>query len=523
MSTTTEDARSTETAPSRPRLLEYLDWKINPVLLRDLRLYAKGRLLPFLYLFALFCLVAVAVVYTLVSRWENDDGQTLLSIISVLLALACGAVIPNLIFERFRSELANRATELTLMSPLTPARMVTGKLLAAWCVSLVVLSIAAPMIATAYLLGGINLISVLYIIASLALAAAIMPCLQLFMATQKRGKGISRIIASLVFIGQIIAMSGYAALIHDAFIRGRYYSDVGWFGLVSTITCGVMVAQFLFFATISRLRSEAESRDAAPRISLAFAAYVGGVIAVFVLYSLELHTSSGSVVVSMQKIIAIAACFVSYAFCLGFLVVSHSNPLVPRNLDETWKGKPLRRLLLLPGLKSLSAYFILNTVVILAFALVGCFYWLEGAYSHAYKDDPDFFYEMGCASLAPFVAVAFGMNVYYYLILPFTKEKRNPSLLPLTIILSNVLLVIASYSIFPITRFMTDSEVGELILGLTPLGLLAGSLEYRHEASIVIKSGIAVLLVLLVGLLPMLIGRGAHRIGKKGKEADATG
>ncbi len=493
------------------KLSETVDWKINPVLLRDLRLYAKGRLLPGAYLAAVVGLALLSMYYAILGGMRDSDGQGLLGTLTTLLAVTCGAVIPNLVFERFRAELNNRATELALMSPLTPAKLVRGKLLAAWCVSLAVISTSAPMMATAYLMGGLTIVAILGVLGCLVLAALIMPCVQMFLATQRRAKGIGRIINSLVFIGQVIVMFSYSALIQQVFFKG--HSLDGWEAaiLVSCVVCAVLVAQFLYFVTVSRLRGEAENRDAGARLSLAAAAYVGIACAFLVM-----RWWNDGARPTWLETSALIGCFTSWTFCLGFLIISHTNPVTPRNLQEARARHPWSSFFLLPGLKSLAAYFIANAVIILALALTGGMLAYWGALP-LWRDER-LLWNCGTLALAPFTALAYGLVAHYYIALRFVKRRRSPNLLPWTIGLTNLLLFFLSIT-QSLALFSYDKDYeSELMLALTPVGLVTGSVGWGMDHERVFCYGAVVMAVLLILLLPMALGRRADQAGQRGDD-----
>ncbi len=481
------------------RLLDWLDWKVNPVLLRDLRLYGRGKLALIGYFLTLATLTLLAILYALMARFEERDGRSLLAILTVLLAVICGALVPSLVFERFRSELGNRATELALMSPLTPARLVRGKLLGAWCLSLLVVCTAAPMLATAYLLGGVNLFTVLGCVGGVAMAGLVMPTPQLFMATQRSARGLSRGVAGLVFAAQLIAMIAYGYYLVETFAETSRRPAFEYGFLAGILAAGVLIGQFLYFVTVGRLRGEAEGRDAAPRLSLAFAAYAGGAAGCLLVHLIDVYGGYGHGP-DLEEVVSAMGILVSFAFCLGFLILSYSNPVPPRNLREAWRDRPIRSLLLLPGFKPLSAYFLLNAIVVLAAA----FRWTYFAPDDADRDVVRF----ACMALAPFMAVAIGMVSYRYLVMPLFKSKRGPALLPVTIILSNIALAIAAIFALILTQYTAGKEdLYALVLASNPVGILIGAVESWRVRPDVVRYGAVFLGLLLAALLPSALGR----------------
>lgn len=493
------------------RIFDYLDWKANPVLLRDLRLYARGRLLAISYLFVLAVLIVLAILYAIVASLEGMDGQALLSILSALLIIACGAVAPNLVFERFRAELTSRATELALMSPLTPARLVRGKLAGAWCVTLVIVSIAAPALITSYLLGGVGMLSVVGVAGAALLAGAVMPCVQLFLAASQHGKGMTRVVASLVFVGQVILMSAFASLINATFIRTASGRGVNIALTASAIIAALLLGQFLYFVTVGRLGAESEDRDAAPRLSLAFAAWFGFFAAAAIAFYL-LNNGPAKDRMPLIEIASYAAAFAAYAFSSGFFIIAHTNPAPPRRPRDGGRAGLFRRALLMPGPRSLTVFFLANAVPLSLLAA-------GGLYNGLHRREA---WCVLCASLAPFMAIAIGLCAYHHIVIRFFKEKRNPGLLPIVIVITNIVAGIAGVFIMIIAAYIEPLKgMYDAIVGLTPVGLIYAGMGPRYQAMESGVYGIAAMLVLLLALLPIVFGK--RDGGGGGREASSNG
>ncbi len=507
-----------EPAPARDtrwrRLLEHLDWKINPVLLRDLRLYTRGKLLLSGYFLTVAALVMMTILYALVAGTKGGDGRSLLGVLITLLAVVVGALVPNLVFERFRAEFANRATELALMSPLTPARLVRGKLMGAWSVSLIVISAASPMLATAYLLGGVNLLDLLCMAGAILLAALVMPTPQLLMATQRQARSMSRIVASMVFVVQLIAMFYFAWVVVEFFGEGRdYRRGFEFMTLAAIVVGGTLAAQFLYFATVSRLRSVAEYRDAAPRLSLSFAALIGGVAAVLLFDYADSRMRLG---LGLFEAIAISACFVAYTFSLGFLIVSHTVPVPPPERADRRRGL-VSRLFLQPGIQSLAAFFAVNAVVILL-ALQAM---VIADYLEIWTLDEE--WRIVFAGMAPLMAMAMGLNLHYYIVLPFTKDKRSPNLIPLTILLGNIVFILLGVFAIILTGFQDDQSLLHYIAAASnPAGLLYATTLSRSQLPVVGMWADVFMLVQFVLLIPVMFGAGLRRrLSGKGGDGQA--
>lgn len=490
------------------RMLDYLDWKINPVLLRDLRLYMRGKLMIAAYFLTLAVLVMLSVLYVIIARFDETDGTRLLGILGGLLAVICGAMIPNLVFERFRAELSNRATELALTSPLTPAKLVRGKLIGAWCMTLMVVSAAAPMLATSYLLGGINLLGLLGVVGGVVIAGTTVPMLQLSMAADfKGGKGLSRGLAALLFVIELVMMVYYSMLLYGTFVRTTYRTQEYAPILTCLVIGAILVGQFLYFNTVGILRGEAENRDVAPRLSLAAAAFLGAALAYGVFLYFD-DTGSGSK--THAQFLGAILCFDSFAFCLGFTSACQSSPTTPRNLRDNWRTKPVRSLFFLPGIRSLTAYFLLmSTILMTALILVANHTTISQWWIYT------------CIALAPFMAISYGIVIYYYLMLPLVKDKRNPKLLSHTIGIVNIVLAIISvFAMVMVSYVWENEELFAGVLGVTPVGLVTIVVESSEHASRAGFVGFLTMGVLLLLMLGIVVGGEGGVASKRESETE---
>lgn len=487
----------------RQRVFEYADRRANPVLLRDLRLYMRGKMMITAYFLTLAILVLAAIAYAMAARWGGMDGGGLLYIPTYLLAIVCGALIPNLVGERFRSELSSRATELALVSPLTPARLVRGKLMGAWSMSLLVVSASMPVLATAYLLGGVNPYDVVGTVAGILLAGVVMPLPQLYLATGARQKGSGRILFGLLFAGNIVLMLGYASLLYYTFssymyIRSRTHN---FYTLYAIVAAGLLIAQFLYFVTVSRLRGEAENRDAAPRLSLAAAAALGAAAAVAVYFLPGARTGllGGA---DLSEMLGVAAFPVSLAFCWGVFVLCHNNSSRPRATRDAGRGGPLRRAFLMPGPESLCAYFVAAGMCVLLLSACG----LSGSAGTGLLDRDAL--RMLCLTMSPLMFIAYGLVVYRYLVRPFLRARPSPTLLANVVLVTNIALAIVAVFVMVILGpFEDDIVLYPYILGLSPTGLFtaASSRDMMEGAAV---SGLLLLLAMFLLLILAAAKRG---------------
>lgn len=480
------------------RLFKYIDMKINPVLLRDLRLYGRGKSMIWTYFFVLVILVLGGIAYTLAARWGGLDGRKLIYVPTMLLPFIVGAGIPNLVGERFRSELASRATELALVSPLTPARLVRGKVFGAWCLTLQALSLAVPVFATAYLLGGVTALDILALAGGILLAGVVMPMPQMYLATKARmQRSGGRILFAMALVGNAILMYMYSFFLYETFIGDPYEIAMYRAFLAALTVAGLLYAQFLYFVTVSRLRGVAENRELAPRLSLSFGLVAGGAAAFAIVKALSRYGVVGGRRETAGFMVA-AVLILAFAFCLGMTLLCEGNTDAPRLPADAPRRGILARLFFANGASSLAAYFLVNSLGVIG---VGLFALAVVESRHASD-----IWHMITIMLSPFMAMAYGMVAYFYFVRPLRKEPPTPSLLVSTIVVTNIILLIAAIFIAIIGSGSDDFfELRPYVFGCTPAGLVMGTFERSSQVPSVALCGLAVLAVLFLALTPMAL------------------
>lgn len=481
------------------RALRRIDWKINPVLLRDLRLYARGRAPLASYFIMLTVLVMSGIAYAVAARWEGGDGRALLTVPAFLLAVVCGALIPNMVGERFRGELSSRATELALASALSPERLVRGKLLGAWTLCLLAVSLAMPVLATAYLLGGVGSWSVPGLAAGILYAGAVMPLAQLYLATAGRRTGVMRVVDAAVFIGNVVAMLLYAPLLLQLVDSSDPEYRVLLFCLIAA---SLLIGWFLYKVTVSRLRSETEEREAPPRRTLALASLIGWILAVAVAVVCR-RWGVAFPRISTAETAALASLCVAFPFAWGVYILSHGNAERPRLASSS--GWRLRRWLGKAGPDSLTAFFWFGTLLLLAAGFTLAFTTFEGE-------------KYLSLFLAPINAVAFGLAAYQCVVKRVQKDVPGFNRLSSVIFVVNLVLAIPGYFLVNLLNLVTRDSYGGLS-GLLPVGLLFEGGGFRSFERAL--TGLATLAVLLLLLTPS-VWRAWRDAGRKERAHDES-
>ena len=129
---------------------------VNPILVREVQQAVKGRVFPWAILIALAVSVVIASVVSAEERGVVN-GRGVFSAGLATLAPLLLFVVPMQAYNSMRTELRGGIVEQLLMTRLGPGRVLIGKLQAAMVQFLLYVSLLAPLLATSYLLRGVDL------------------------------------------------------------------------------------------------------------------------------------------------------------------------------------------------------------------------------------------------------------------------------------------------------------------------------------------------------------------------------
>jgi len=252
------------------------DWsdRVSPIVVKEIRQMVRGR--EFSYSFGLSLIAGLLVAFFGLAdamTSAGTSGPKVFSALMVCLGLLGIAVVPIGTFSALRSERADQTLDLITQTALSPRSIVVGKLMTQWIKLLTLFAGLSPFVAMSFLLGGIDLQTILISLAvlfmwSMWVCAA---CLFLSSASQSRamaiavflGLGIvvifvlgsaSRVVLMILFGAPGVAVGGPFAV-----------SASGWALAGITAVCFVSMANLVLLAE-NRLSLAIEDRSTALRV-----------------------------------------------------------------------------------------------------------------------------------------------------------------------------------------------------------------------------------------------------------------
>ena len=142
--------------------LDALSDRLSPLVVKEVRQFVRGR--DFLASFGSGLVVGMLISF--VSSIEAMGGSTTagraaFTTLTICLSLLGLAVVPLGAFAALRTERLEQTLDLISLTTMSPRRIVVGKLMAQILKLITFFAAMAPFMATSFLLGGVDLVTIL--------------------------------------------------------------------------------------------------------------------------------------------------------------------------------------------------------------------------------------------------------------------------------------------------------------------------------------------------------------------------
>jgi hypothetical protein len=182
------------------------EW-FNPILVKESRQALKSR--QFVITFSFMLLVTwIATIVAVTANWPTiyylPYGISLLATYAIILATPLIIVVPFSAFRSLAVEREDGTFELVSVTSLSARQIITGKLGSAFVQIMVYCSAIAPCLVFTYLLRGVDLVRILFVIVWTIAISGGLCCVSLLGATFSR----ARYMQSLLSVGLIFLLLG---------------------------------------------------------------------------------------------------------------------------------------------------------------------------------------------------------------------------------------------------------------------------------------------------------------------------
>ncbi|HEX4999909.1 MAG TPA: hypothetical protein VFY29_16940 [Terriglobia bacterium] len=266
--------------------------RLSPIVVKEVRQIVRQR--GFLYSFALSLLAGLTIALlggTSTARGSLSAGADIFTYLMYCLTIVGLVVAPIGTFMALRNERLERTFDLIMLTTLPPRRIVIGKILAQGVKLLTLFAGIAPFMAMSFLLGGVDLATILLSLTVLFLWSLWACAMCLFLSSAAKTRAVSGAMMAVMGIGYLILFGmgsggAFIYMIRGLLYPGMYYgyygggsmwismfagggsaSQIWWTLAVMTTFCLVTMTNLILLAE-NCLALEDEDRTPALRVGL---------------------------------------------------------------------------------------------------------------------------------------------------------------------------------------------------------------------------------------------------------------
>ena len=268
---------NTLTALSAPT--RWLDDRINPIVVKELRQAVKSRFIVGVLLLMLAILVATLLLFVMNSRnlglASSGEGRDLFLIFQATLLGLTMLCVPVYLGARLTAERSSATSDLLYVTTLRPSSIIWGKLVAGMAVTGLVFAVCVPFMVVTYLLRGIDPPTVLFILALDAMLVLSASTLAIFLGALPVGWPVK------ILLGLIATAAGFSAFagITGSLVWELSRSGIGsamatsdfWWGVLGVGSLWLGVIALVFFLTVAMIAPATSNRAFPVRLYLTVA------------------------------------------------------------------------------------------------------------------------------------------------------------------------------------------------------------------------------------------------------------
>ena len=280
--------------------------RLSPIVVKEVRQIVRGR--EFNYSFMVSLVVGLLVAFfgaANASTGNGTTGQAVFAALTACLALLGIGIVPFGASSALRNERLEQTMDLITVTSLSARKGIIGKLLAQAVKLATLFAGMAPFVATSFLLGGIDFVSIVVSLAIVFFVSVWVCAVALLLSSLAKTRGMSGVLLAGGAFVLLLFFGGMSILPRIVFglSRGAGVGSVlfgvpagpqGWWTLAMFVTFGAVSLVNLVLLAENRLSSPVENKSTPLRIGffLQFLAIIIGFTVVA-----RFSTTPGSVLV----------------------------------------------------------------------------------------------------------------------------------------------------------------------------------------------------------------------------------
>ena len=262
----------------------FSDW-LNPIVVKELRQAVQSRFVITALLVLLTIQILAVGIYLVTNTdvsFGTDSGRTMFMILFGIMLAISMLFVPLYSGVRLAAERSETNLDLLFITTIKPRSIIAGKMLAAAVLTIIIFSACLPFLTFTYFLRGIDLPSMLVVLAIGFIAVTLSSQIAIFVACLPISRAFKFILGLIVF-GQLF--SGYVSAMVTA--GGMLWEGVGstlgtlnfwqWTGIIAlTYFCQLGL---LFVLSVALIKPASANRALPVRLYLTTIWLIGGAAA----------------------------------------------------------------------------------------------------------------------------------------------------------------------------------------------------------------------------------------------------
>ena len=262
---------SEQSALRMDRALEWLGERFNPILVKECRQALKSR--QFVLAFGLLLIAAwgwsfLGLVLVKAEGGFRQAGPSMFMGYYCIFTAAIGLFVPFGAFRSLASEQEDQTYELLSITGLTPRQIVSGKLGSALVQILIYTSAIAPCLAFTYMLRGISMPTILFVVTYTVLGSIGLSIIGLLAGTLTSEKHWQILLSVIVVAGLLICFIASVAWTGELVFDGdRVFRDSEfWAGMGALLNAYLTYAALVFYGAVAQITFTSDNRATRLRI-----------------------------------------------------------------------------------------------------------------------------------------------------------------------------------------------------------------------------------------------------------------
>lgn len=268
----------------------WIDDRMNPIVVKELRQAVKSRFVisVLMLMLTLLMLILAVVLIDQGSRrgFDENAGAELFVVFQSILLATCMLFVPVYVGVRLAAERSSATSDLIYVTTIKPSSIVWGKLLAGMVVTALTFSACAPFMVITYLLRGIDLPTILFVLGLDVLIVLAATQLAIFVGTIPIGWPVKAILGLGLLGLSFMGYMGMTFFVAEELLRtgiGSAMDDSDfWIGMAVSVGLWLAAIGMVFVLSVSMIAPPTANRALMPRLYFTFV-WIASLVGFFIL------------------------------------------------------------------------------------------------------------------------------------------------------------------------------------------------------------------------------------------------